>query len=482
MAGTNASPLASVTDYYAATYARRSADELALIAQVKRFTERWSGDAAWRSALAASPDSAASLFMAAGLSIDPAQLACKWHPDADAHEPGLAWQVWTDWAADLRTLRDLLRRAASTAATFPEFERWRQRQARRMAHELDPITFEAIPNVIAAYELAQGCSVGCWFCGVAAEGFRGSVVHNAQTAALWRGMLGAMVSRFGDAAATGFCYWASDPSDTPDYAAFAEDHRRITGWRPQITTARPFASAALLAELLDTPKEHRHANDRISVLTKRVLDRLHAEFDCMALLHVDLVMQLKGAVMRKAKSGRGRRRERDDDGAPFEQGSIACVSGFLVNLPERSVRMVSPCRATDQWENGYRIFGERRFDDAAGFGAAIDSLVADNVSDGPHPASPLGINESMKLAFDAQGLVIRTGAHEGRVGNFRFLPRLIEMLRAANHTETELIRTVGAEYPDDLIAVPAVIRDLFENGVLDEAYARRADHASVHHV
>ena len=470
MPDTHAIQLGMVSDHYVGMYERRDREELALVARVKRFVERWAGDAKWRSALATSPSDAEAAFAGAGIDLDPAQVACTWHSEGRTMSPGEAWRAWERWIGDMVELRDLLGRAASTEKTFPRFERWRQRQIQWMKHELDPVTCQAIPNVLVAYELARGCSVGCWFCGVSADKFEDACVYDEPTAALWQGIVSTMVARFGTAAGTGFCYWATDPSDTPDYLAFSEDHRRLTGWRPQITTARPFASLALLAEIMHSPREHRHINDRFSVLTKSVLDRLHAEFDSDSLLHVDLVMQMKGATMQKAKAGRARQRNMSEpiSDAPFEQGSIACVTGFLINLRERRLRMVSPCCSSERWPDGYRVFGDCHFEDTAGFAGALDQMLADNVLSGPHPAAPLAINASVKVELDPGGMVLRTASREGRVGNYRFLPRLVEMLRAGKYTEAELVCAIGSEYPDDQIAVPALLRDLFEHGVLDD--------------
>lgn len=85
-----------------------------------------------------------------------------------------------------------------TARIHPGFDSWRSRQERRMMHQLNPVTFAAIPNALVADELSSGRPVGCWFCGVLAERFVGSAGHDAD-GPLWRGMPGTMVARFGDA-------------------------------------------------------------------------------------------------------------------------------------------------------------------------------------------------------------------------------------------------------------------------------------------
>src|SRR5262245_10451126 len=54
--------------------------------------------------------------------------------------------------------------------------------------------------------------------------------------------------------------------------------------------------------------------------------------------------------------------------------AIACVSGFLTNMVERTVRLVSPTRPGDHWPLGYRVYGERSFATASDFRRAVEDL------------------------------------------------------------------------------------------------------------
>jgi radical SAM family RiPP maturation amino acid epimerase len=463
------------TAFYREMYDRRSPDELVAIARTKRFFERYYGDARWREALIAEPHRADELFVQAGLMLDPRSVAARWSPAGSPAAGARAavsdgpLALWEGWSADLRQLRDLTRLAADTAGFNPGFDGWRERQARRMAHELGPLTVAAIPNALIAYELSRGCSVGCWFCGVSAERFAGHQPYGPD-AMLWRGMLKEVVARFGAAAATGFCYWATDPCDNPDYLDFIVDHRSITGWLPQTTTADPFRSPPLLEAIFNPERGHRHANDRISVLTVRMLDRIHAAYTAEQMLHVDLVMQMKGSLMGKAQAGRARERlaPQAAAGAIPDQGSIACVVGFLVNLPERRLRMVTPCRANRRWPDGYRVFAEERFDDAAGFGAALDRMQQAVVGEEPRPGQRVGLHEAVDVRLEDGVVVLSSAGQEGRMRAFRFMPRLIALLRSRQHTHRQILFELSAEFPTDLLAIGVVMQDLFENGVLDE--------------
>ncbi len=67
--------------------------------------------------------------------------------------------------------------------------------------------------------------------------------------------------------------------------------------------------------------------------------------------------------------------------------TIACVAGFLINLPERQLRLVSPCAPSDAWPDGYRTLEAARVDGASGLddlmGRMIERHMAGARADGP---------------------------------------------------------------------------------------------------
>ena len=58
-----------------------------------------------------------------------------------------------------------------------------------------------------------------------------------------------------------------------------------------------------------------------------------------------------------------------------QPGTIACVSGFLINMVKKSIKLISPCRATDEWPLGYIVFEERIFTDAADIRRAVEEMI-----------------------------------------------------------------------------------------------------------
>src|SRR5262249_34676648 len=153
-----------------------------------------------------------------GIEVDPAALLPLWHAHYRPHryKPECAqWPLavqWDDYMAEMLRHRDLMREEGDMAGIHPPLHAWRQRHTRRCASELGA-SAASITHPIIAFELSEGCTVGCWFCGVGADRFKGHYAYSAAHAQLWRGMVGVVHDLFGPAAHTGFCYWATDPSD-----------------------------------------------------------------------------------------------------------------------------------------------------------------------------------------------------------------------------------------------------------------------------
>lgn len=476
--------------FYRGMFDRRTPEELRIIARVKRFTERFRADAQWRAALRADPTQAQVLFRAQGIELDAELVAPMWLQSTSSAGISIApkeatamWEssaplrLWREWLSDMTRYRDLCRDAADTADHHPRFEAWRRRQLRRLAHELEPLNATAINSPLIAYELSSGCSVGCWFCGISAERFGGYLPYDTTTAELWRGILETVVERFGRAAATGFCYWATDPCDNPDYSHFIEDHRRITGVLPPTTTAIPMRSPAQTREILALGDRYRHGNNRFSVLTLKALNLIHENFDADDLLTVDLVLQMNGSLTTKAKAGRGLlQSERIERLAPvdrvdsdLEQHSIACVTGFLIDMPKRTLRLVSPCRANEREPDGYHVFAEKPFTSIADFAAVLDLVIAENALDHPRQDTVMAFHQTVRTRFEEGVLIVQSRGQEARVMPFPFLPRLVELIQTRRYSFNELIHIVTDDFPNDLLSVGVVLQDLFESGLFEES-------------
>lgn len=258
--------------------------------------------------------------------------------------------------------------------TEPRFKAWRTRQESRCWAELGAHN-DGIIHTPLIFELSLGCSVGCPFCGVAAKKLQGVFRATEDNLALWRGILETTLDLMGPAAGTGTLYYASEPLDNPDYEKFAFMYDEIMGRVPQLTTAtsmrRPERTRAYLQATAARQFIHR-----FSVLSLDMMHRIMDFFTPDELLRVELLPQFVEAPTANF-SRAGRARDMDSDKVmKGDTGTIACVSGFVVNMVERSVRLITPCTACEKYPTGELILAKESFTDAASLREVLEGLIA----------------------------------------------------------------------------------------------------------
>ena len=217
-------------------------------------------------------------------------------------------------------------------------------------------------------------------------------------------MLRVLHGKIGSAARWGFCYWATDPLDNPDYERFANDFADVTGVFPQTTTAQGHKDPERIRKLLAVSEARGCEINRFSVLTEPQLRQIFERCSPGELIKVEIVAQMRDGTVPKAAAGAFREvaqnrtkvvaieREklarladavraatnREDGRVQVEMaqpGTIACVSGFLLNMVKRTIKLISPCRASEQWPLGYIVFEERNFTDAADVGRVVEAMI-----------------------------------------------------------------------------------------------------------
>ena len=362
-----------------------------MTAHVKRFHERWMGDDRFRAAVGVDPAAAAA---ALGLDLDAGRLSFLWEGgaplDPDAPEVGAFQrfmsrsQAYLDYCAD-------------DGGAVAAYRRWRARQQARSAYAVGALIAPNQLHLPFAVELTQGCSLGCWFCGVSAKPLQAVLRTDLDR---WGGLLRALREVFGASVRRGFLFWATDPLDHPDYEAHAEVFRRICGRFPVTTTAAPLAEPARTRRLAalafagDCPPQGM----RFSVVSRRQLERIHATFSPEELVDIGLVPVNRESLLAIAEAGRARvmarrRPERaalerrklseSDDDEMRSHRTIACVSGFLIDSIAGRIRLISPQPCSDRWPDGYVVFDEMGYESVADFERALQTIVERNMGDDP---------------------------------------------------------------------------------------------------
>src|SRR6266700_4416403 len=227
------------------------ADYIRDVSHIKRFLERWTMDPTYQEAFASDAEAA---LTALGVSLTPADVLplidagrateatrlVRSGRAAEVPAAVLRYRAFVQEKIDHRT-----RLRTDVVPADPRLRAWRDRMINRCIGELGRERAEQIVHAPAAIELSKGCTVGCWFCGVAAPKFEHTWPYTPQNATLWRECLQVLGEVYGPSVKHGFLYWATDPLDNPDYEHFLTDFHDVLGECPYSITARRQKSTVL---------------------------------------------------------------------------------------------------------------------------------------------------------------------------------------------------------------------------------------------
>lgn len=451
--------------------------ELSVIAHAKRFVERYTADPDFRKLATEDCNKAASLY---GIKVDPNEIRTLWDPEEGKRylEEGTPLtptlklcqrysQAMSAWMGRRRSIQSLAN---------PKFRAWWQRQMARNSSELGPTVSSRDVYAPVCIELSAGCTVGCWFCAISADKFRGAFPYTSENKRLWRDVLGVLKDVIGPAAEVGFCYWATEPFDNPDYEEFIKDYHKIIGSLPSTTTAQAHKDIARARTLLHLWEDYGFTYNQWSVLTIKILDRIYEEFTPEELVWTKLCMLNKESRVKKANAGRAlekckRLASRGEDVTEIlnelAQGTIACVSGFLVNMVEKKIQLVSPCKASDQWPRGYKVYEEALFGNGEDLRSVMEGMISNNMPLTLHGSDKIRFRRGLAYKQLQDGFELATEFKTEKARNPVYGLLLGEMINNGSYTLSEIVAAVGR------LGVPredvnTSIDAMFRNGLLDE--------------
>ena len=355
---------------------------------------------------------------------------------------------------------------------------WRHRMVASTFWRDSPHKHAKLVHAPFSIELTRGCTVGCWFCGVDAEKYQGHVEINGKTEAIWRSLLTSLRSVAGiDAAQHGFCYWATDPLDHPDYEWFLEEFHSILNYWPQTTTAQGLKHAPRMKRLFATIKEKRAFIQRFSMTRSTDFDAIHDYFTPEELFLCELIPQYDDRLSKKATAGRVRKlvlnKQQQNKPIPFyynleSTGSIACVSGFLGNLVQQSLKLITPCEASDRWPLGYRILDERHFDDPNEIETLLLDMLENSLNDRLMPTDTLTPFRGVKFsASDSETLCLSKFGYSWSIPGVGYAPQLAELLSSGSITVNKICAE-RSKMGVDPIQTCLTLTRLFNQGIFDE--------------
>ena len=129
-------------------------------------------------------------------------------------------------------------------------------------------------------------------------------------------------------------------------------------------------------------------------------------------------------------------------------GSIACVSGFLINLLDRSVKLISPCTDLKRWPLGYAVYKEAAFPQSISqlsdfVSSCENSIFSDELNDNYRPRLRDDIERegdsqegtvALKTAFARRAFVTPVEIDLlGEIDGQRSVGELVESLSGVHH-------------------------------------------------
>ena len=445
---------------------------------VKNFVDRFLSDDRFRAELRLDPVAAT---IDRGLSADPYQLRVLW--DRPYRE---RLQALSPDSSELPELTRILLDQKAATATYQErirvesspedarFRDWRNRQINRCRLSLTGPNAAYIPHVPYAIELSKGCSIGCWFCGVDAPRLDGHFRHTSDNRDLLVGVLERLRDLLGPTSGSwGFLYWATDPLDNPDYELFCEDFRTIFGRFPVMTTAQAHRQLDRVRNYLTAARSAGRPRTRFSILSVPILERLVAFLDDEELLQTDIVPMTTGSLLRPALTGRALRdprshplAERDEVGDRAQ--TIACVSGFLVNMVEKSVKLITPCAGSDEWSLGYKVLAIESFSSAGDFDQSVRRCIDEQMGRAT-TAARIRTLRGITVATSQEGFVLNSPSGKVQVRCSDVMMEIVKRLETGDLEVAQLVAGIDDIFGIGVDVIADVIDDLEDLGFLERA-------------
>jgi radical SAM family RiPP maturation amino acid epimerase len=479
------------------------------VAKIKRFIERFNADPAFRKAYRENPGTGLDEI---GLSdFDPEILRPIWDKEVrdknEEHKKKHGDYLIS--SAELNEYREFYaaklrlneRVQSASSPKHGNFQKWRDRQIARLSSQVIDENAQILVHSPFAIELTQGCSVGCYFCSLDAPKLTNTFEYNEENRQLWNEVLTALKNIMGDASQWGFCYWATDPLDNPDYEKFASDFAEKLGRFPQTTTAKPLVNVERTRALIKLSEKYTpKLINRFSILTSRGLRDVHKHFTPEELRQVELVTLNPDGDAVKTKSGRfyalckekpevwkkevsklketalvPRHCFSEDEWEAFfrslDERTCSCVSGFVINMFERKIKLISPCKPSDKYPKGFITFVEAPFHDGASLEAAIEDIMSKNVSNSVSHHNDLQFRQDLRFVETEHGFALNSPTKTLTVEN----PKLSPFLRYLGTRINEgglsaqlLALTAQYQFGIPPNVTKAQLESLFSHGLLNE--------------
>lgn len=384
--------------------------------------------------------------------------------------------LWTRYIKRLKDFNRLSGDGIMDIPGNPRLNAWRKRRIVAIKSELGH--YEKIINShpLLAFELSEGCSVGCWFCSFSSQKLKGYLNYSDKRD-FFCNIVNSCIGLFGKEA-TGWAlpYYRTEPHDNPDYLQYLQEFEGLTG-AVLCTSTAVATDTPWVRTLLDYYHGTGLPWPRFSVLSKGIMEKIHEAFTPMELKDSELLMQMKehkrkkvtgGRILKENSGLRGFESIEDIAQISVPQGTIACATGFLINLVNKTIELISPCYTSERWPFGYRVFDKAVFTDEKDFSQVVLDLIDRNMFKTPPQDKPLRFRDDLVYKETAEGFDLISPNQIHHFTSAQNCGPLTGFIAEGEFTYRNISeKLVNGINP---LVVSAIVQKLFEGGFLDEVY------------
>lgn len=373
--------------------------------------------------------------------------------------------------------RDILRDRVCVPSN-EKIKLWRDRQVNRCQGAIGGNN-GAFIHALTTFELADGCSVGCDFCGLSAGRLKQVFRYTEENAKLFREVLKVCHEIIGDAAGAGMMYFATEPLDNPDYELFEEDYHKEFGFIPQITTAVADRDVERTKRLLNELRIKRGGFiHRFTVRNLEMARNIFASFTADDLIHVELLPQYPEApgftpyskVGKEAEKKDSEEFDSEENEVSSDPGTICCIDGFRINFCKKEISVFTPCHMSEENPNGIAVSCVLPFEDGDDFRKKMNYLIDEYMVLDVPKDEKLKIYDYFRLKYDkTKGNILQSiyGGETLLLDKFKedYMREIIETLMESKYTKSEIASKLLKEHN-----VPAEHTHYFINQLWKKGY------------
>jgi hypothetical protein len=189
-------------------------------------------------------------------------------------------------------------------------------------------------------------------------------------------------------------------------------------------------------------------------------------------------LQNKGALAYKTNCGRARKhpqklteanrfaRQYGPKNEPLDPRTIECLCGYLVNLVEHSVKLISPCLASDQWPNGYRIHAAATFRDASEYKAFLEQTIEEFMPLNPEWKDKVSFRRDLMFERLEDGFRLTSRAYRHSLKGKTWYAALGELIAKGETSRGQIITQLASEGVP-LLEVTSILQKIFDKSLLE---------------